>query len=75
MNNVAYQVVQHCNENNHTMDLDNVQIVNQNKNVRSRRFLEPFYNASNTNSSNRRKNLSDCYEPLLQDIIETQIEI
>ena len=68
-NNVAYQVVQHCNDNNHTMDFDNVKIVNQNKNVRSRRFLEAFYSASNTNSFNRRMNFSDCYVPLLQDII------
>ena len=68
-NNIAYQVVQHCNDNNHTMDFDNVQIVNQNTNVRSRRFLEAFYSACNTNSFNRRMNFSDCYVPLLQDII------
>ena len=68
-NNISYQVVQHCNDNNHTMDFNNIEILNQNKNVRSRRFLEAFYSASNTNSFNRRMDFSDCYVPVIQDII------
>ena len=68
-NNISYQVVQYCNENTDINDFDNVQIINQNRNVRPRRFLEAFYSASNTNCFNRRMNFSDCFMPLLQDII------
>ena len=63
--NVSYWVVQ--NDNNHTMDFVNIQIVNET--VRSRQFLEAYYSTFNAKSFYWRMNFYDYNVPSLQDSI------
>lgn len=62
-------VFKHCNENNHSINFNNPQILIQNSNVRARRFLESFFTDNNPNAFNRSMQFSEIYAPIVNKLI------
>ena len=63
-------VFKHCEENDHTMNFDEYNVLNQNKNTKSRKLLESFHTYSNSNSMNRSMHFSEIYRPTIKKIIK-----
>ena len=63
-------VFKHCEENNHTMNFDEYNVLNQNKNTNSRKLLESFHSYCNSNSINRSMHFSEIYRPTMKKIIK-----